>query len=272
MSERENEVYKEFLRPQVRFLLDEINTVRQPHIDAYLSKEKPALPDALQSIFRQSFKFSAGSPSLQAMIQVRAAQFLTVKLGSVEELANVAHDLKPELTVSQVPKQHAQGRQMQRAEARIPAIWDLFIDICQDPWDLTGLQPKDKMTKARIADLELLCELQGDIPLNIASIMTIRELDYMDQGRPNRVSESQKYKSYIRENGVLGISAGNDEVDLIMAEVGAYAWVLGHQYPEMTPEMYYVFQSTNILKLKDNWEQHHQEKFFPAEMKPSIWQ
>ena len=163
----------ELAQKKYRAFIDFTNPILRPSLESYFLNYHHDPANALREAFRLSFKFSNGSPFLQALLQAQVAQTLE-SVESAEVVADAARQITLDPSAFQPPHQHASGRAMKNADRRLPAIWDFYIDICANIEDLSGIAPRDKVGASAVRDLNEITRC-GFLPVAITGVMAHAE-------------------------------------------------------------------------------------------------
>jgi hypothetical protein len=242
-------------------LLTRFVDLMKPIYDEYSIAERE-IPSLLQANFRASFKFSTGSAMLQAMLQVRLVDLLSSNANSAAQLAATAPILALDQQVFTVPSRHVEEGRDAKGMDRAVAIWNVFMDICQNRDNLNDLTPSKEFDNEAIEEL-LRNSDKIEIPFHITDLMIDLELGYIEHGRPNRDSDSSRYRSLIRECAVLGKPTGTPEFDFIMAEVGTVVRILCELEADPSSDKDLLPDCRRGLKqLIRLWEERNKSSFF----------
>ena len=236
-----------------------------PHLKEYLNQDRLNIEVAFDDIFRQSFKFSNGSPTLQALLQIQALKLLGQRgdCGDLDTIGDVALGSTLDMDKFLPPRQHVRGKPMDRWQKRLPAIWDLYVDLAVNLSDLTCVEPQDKVGAKSLGAISIF----GSTSIKMLAWGTTyriakAEQRYMDRGRPER-AEASRYKSHLQHHGVQGMPTGNAEFDFILAHSGVIIDIVSNTKQDDAPQ-HWVFRRTTeeVAKLSEMWETRHPGQSF----------
>lgn len=217
----------------------------RPLVEAYMAGE----PDDLQAIFdrtfRLSFHFSAGVPLIQSMYQARIGRLLREKYGA-ETLDDAAEQATFDPASAVLPRNHAQGKGMKRADERAPAIWQFYMDILKSADDLGSLAPADKMREKSIGFLSTFGS-KYFYELGLPYFLLKRECLYLENGRPNKEAGDKRYRSDIIDHALNGKPIGNPEFNLIFSEMGITLDALRRLSITDLPDFYLISETKKML-------------------------
>lgn len=232
----------------------------QPIVDAYKEADARSIHDIFNRTFRLSFQYSAGSPLLQSLFQLRISQLLCDKYGE-RVLGKAAESAPFEPSKFGLPANHSGGRSIRRATERLPAIWNFYMDIAKNVENPTELKPLDKMHEPEI-DLLSTFGSRDFIPLGIPYFMLSREVAYLKDGRPNKKTHQKKYRSDIREHSVEGKPTGNPEFNVIFSEMGVVLNAMRKLESHQVPDFYLMTTiKRRISELERLWQERHDIPF-----------
>lgn len=230
-----------------------------------LGLEEAALPDRLEKVFKASFPQSNGSPLIQFLLQVTAVKIMGIDLGSAEPLAEAIDDIELEPSKFYPPAKHVDFESTERLDFRIGEIWSIFKDIVHNVGDLDKVTETKEMEDKEWEHLKIYGRMNMQ-NFALASKMCIQDLRWLEEGRPNRSSNSSRYRSFFRSY-VLGLQpTGSPEIDLtngLTRETLMY--MLNPENPLPTryslPSIYIPY-----VRLARRWEEIHGVQFAPADV------
>ncbi len=233
-----------------------VSLAMEPLVETYKNRDGKDIQDILNRTFRLSFHYSAGSPLIQSLFQLRIARLLRDKFGE-QALREAAETAIFDLSKFTIPAKHIGGRAMKRAYERTPAIWEFYKQIINNIDEPSNIAPLDRMGEAEIDDLRVFGS-QAFIALGIPYFMLNREIAYLRDGRPNKTDHAKRYRSDIREHAIEEKPTGNNEFDIIFSEMGIVLSALRKLKVSQVPDFYVMTSlKQQIDELEKLWEERH---------------
>lgn len=242
-----------------------VHLAMEPITEAYRTQQTDKeLKNIFNHTFRLSFHYSAGSPLLQSLFQLRIARILQEKYGEQPMLDAVETSVFDANNFT-IPLKHVSGKPVQRADKRVPAIWEFYMQIIKNVDDIKNIPPLDRMGAKQIDDLRVFGS-ESFIALGIPFFMLNREISYLKQGRPNKTDYAKTFRSDIREHAIEEKLTGNDEFDVIFAEMSLVLNTLRKLNLSEIPDFYLMTGIKQQLdELERLWTMRHGVSFKSSE-------